>query len=523
MKKQLTVMMLVILLISMMTFVDHIQSAKAAATLNVGPGSTYTTIQAAVNAANPGDTINVAAGVYDGQVVITKSLTLQGAGSDFTGTVLQCTISPTIVHGSPYDYKPVVIIGASGVDGSPVLLKDIMIRPRQDVVTSGQLAGILLQPNSTISYFELDNVHIIGTRSAGTAEAGLVVDDNTNLNHFVVKNCEFNDMAYGMIFYKNINNPTIVQNIEVNNTVFDNNSIKGFYAEKLSDATFNTVTVTNNGNTTLSPDWADPNNAGIDINLKFGAYQNLVFNGLTVTGNGIGSTNGVGLSVKARGTGNDPSYSSNPATLIGVTVNGGTLTGNAAGIRFGEPGKNNISPTTITVNNAAIYGNTQFGLSTALSGITVVAERNYWGSGYPNFATINFGNVDFSPYYSDFAKTTLKNITVKSGGSIGTDCSFTTIQSAIDAASSGDTINALAGTYNENLNISKQVSLTGPNVGINPNTGTRLAEAVITGTVTAVTIASDSVALDGFTVTNPSGNWHPCEKSQQCCIDKQHY
>ncbi len=46
--------------------------------LEVGAGQTYTTIQSAVNAANPGDTINVASGTYTEDVNITKSVTLNG-------------------------------------------------------------------------------------------------------------------------------------------------------------------------------------------------------------------------------------------------------------------------------------------------------------------------------------------------------------------------------------------------------------------------------------------------------------
>src|SRR5271170_432364 len=40
------------------------------------PSAAYTTIQSAVNAANPGDRIHVCAGTYPEQVTINKSLTI---------------------------------------------------------------------------------------------------------------------------------------------------------------------------------------------------------------------------------------------------------------------------------------------------------------------------------------------------------------------------------------------------------------------------------------------------------------
>ena len=69
---------------------------------------------------------------------------------------------------------------------------------------------------------------------------------------------------------------------------------------------------------------------------------------------------------------------------------------------------------------------------------------------------------------------------------------FYTIQDAVNAASSGDTINVGAGTYTENVTISKSLSLQG-------STGANL-----TG---YVTITSDNVTVKGMNITNPSGNF----------------
>ena len=93
--------------------------------------------------------------------------------------------------------------------------------------------------------------------------------------------------------------------------------------------------------------------------------------------------------------------------------------------------------------------------------------------------------------------------------------SFATITEGIDAVEVGGTVNVAAGTYAENLAVNKSLSLVGPNAGIDPNTGTRVAEAFILPAVTETSLQGSTsgvivrvgsplghvdVSIDGFTI-----------------------
>ncbi len=343
-----------------------------------------TSLQAAINTVSAGDTINADAGTYDEALTISKKIILNGSGSGESGTIIQSS-SPSAVTGGatyPSGYKPVVRISASGSSGDSLIIKNLRIRPRQDLVGAAYpLPGILFELNTNLSYIKLDNVQFVGTSSTGTPEMGIVTDGSTGLNHFSVTNSEFRNMAYGLIFFNDVNDPTTLQNFKMSNTVLQGNGLKGLYTEKMSDADFSFVTVSSNGDTLRSPSWADANNAGIDLNLKSGNFSNISFTNLSFSNNGTGSSNGAGLSLKARGTGADAGYASNPATLSSVRVTNCVFDTEVNAINLGENGKGNTGPSTVLINNNS-FGSTSFAIydQRGSSADTIDATGNWWGS-----------------------------------------------------------------------------------------------------------------------------------------------
>ncbi len=337
-------------------------------------------IQQGINVASPDDSVIVAAGTYTENVNINKKVTLQGAGSGSDPA------SNTIITNSANGR--VVLLTASGTSMvSPVLLQNFRIVPVG-------INGLEVTNATTVSYVKLENVFVVGPLPRTIEnENGFKIATDGNLMHVIMNNCSFQYCDYGWYFAKHGDwgpGGSNVVDVTVTNTTFLNNDYKGIYVEKLSDATFTDVVFSSNGSSSF---WNDTWNSGADINLKgMELYQNLVFNNLTVTNNGLTFKEGAGMMIKARGTGADNGgsgdYALHPATLNNVTINGGTFTGNERGVRFGEPGKGNTTPTNVAIHNATISGNNKTYSGTdgsAYGGVVnqttamTDAMRNWWG------------------------------------------------------------------------------------------------------------------------------------------------
>jgi parallel beta-helix repeat protein len=87
--------------------VECLEDRWAPAILNVGPGEPFKTIQAAIDAAKPGDQVHVKSGTYQEQLTIDKSITLQG--QDHSTIIL----APTNLS-APGAANPGAIVRATG-------------------------------------------------------------------------------------------------------------------------------------------------------------------------------------------------------------------------------------------------------------------------------------------------------------------------------------------------------------------------------------------------------------------------
>ena len=113
----------------------------------------------------------------------------------------------------------------------------------------------------------------------------------------------------------------------------------------------------------------------------------------------------------------------------------------------------------------------------------ISAAQNWWGTATSAGVAAQVGPyVNYCPWLDAPAPG---GVAINPDGNIVTNVDtgelFCSIQAAIDDADTldGHTISAPAGVYVENITVSKALTLEGPNAAINPNTGTRGAEAVI--------------------------------------------
>ncbi len=415
-------------------------SGSGTKSISVIPGFS---IQDAINAANSGDTINVAAGTYTetGQILINKNLSIIGDNSN----------KPVI--------RPIGNFLGDTAAGSWWLVEGGVTFSLSNVVVDGNTSlinrGLRSHGNTTITNVGFTNIkgnayQGMAVVSFGGAVPGGAGSDSHSAGgadaHLTITNSTFADIGRIGVLVKGTG----------------------------STATLTGNTYTGKGDGTF-----------LDYAFEFGAGGSGTVSGNTISGNrGVASDTSTSAGILVT-----EYYGSGTNAII----TGNTFSNNSAGLHVGYL-DTDTSVVTATGNN---FSGEAIGVESDATTVTVNAESNWWGTASSTeIAAKVVGLVDFDPWYVNPEKTILSDA-VTGGDTIASPSS--------DIVLGGSGIaNLPSGIINLILSNSTNLDLSGGLSGnaVTFNSGT-LDTAII---LTNSNLAGVSASIpDGTTITGPAG------------------
>jgi len=458
----------------------------------------FNTIQAAIDEAVAGDTVNVAAGTYvedlrigiDGIVAASAAKVeqtgLELAGAD--GAIIK-GITTTLTTEFPKGFYN-ILVWADGVkihgftiqspdgttdawsSGIVICGTDVEIYDNDFQIAADTIGPpcVGIQTNNTVTLPLAANMRIARNE---VNVSGLSIRDNT----FTHLGAGGGTTGYDGI-YINLDDDTAVGNVTIARNTFTGHSQRGITTERS-----NTIITDNSLETDVGAAWS-----GINVNEWTLTAQHTV----TITGNTITGF-GEGIRVGVAGQ-----------TMTDITITGNTIQANDTGVLVRS------SADGVTVNYNNISGNTTYGVENIDTGVSLDAEDNWWGDASgPEHAGNKFnvssqGNavsddVDCLPWHdTDKTGTSFAPVTKNSVPTY-----YASIQAALGAAVDGDTITCAAGTFTEDI------ALNAPNVELAGAGATTIIQGVAQSTVWPNAIANIDVrgagcVLHDFTARNPA-------------------
>jgi nitrous oxidase accessory protein NosD len=505
------------------------------------PSNVYVTtntlgIQRGIDAASAGNIVNVNTGNYNEKLLINKGLTLEGVdGAVLDGTGLGPVTGVSIKSGNvTFNNIDVANFGGNGIicgyeSNPPGGLQNIQIT--NCVISNilpgsshgfGIYAGYQSEgfPGTISAHLDYSGLIISGNEIHNTANAALVLQSITSSTGslLVSDNHIHNSNASGI--WIDCARELLISGNEINsnsNGIFMSSGgnwyeVDGAFGPKSIDIINNIISNNSSNGVAIYAGWP--------LTLKIND-NSFTLNGDKGVNNQISSSSPIDASCNWWGTADGDLISgmiSGPVTIANWLNSGGNSN---SGYGFIPTGNCTGSPVVIesATLDHIICGETEGSIKVVFSGGTA----NYTIDWEVSSTTVT--NSDDYTISGLAAGTYVIIVTDANGSSVSTSAEVfnqpvynstaltyhTTIQAAIDATTTGDgdVIEVCAGTYVEDLEIDKSITLLGPNAGISPNTETRVAEATIipfeTDAAQAYITASD-VTIDGFTFNgnNPS-------------------
>ena len=396
-----------------------------------------------------------------------NSITMTGGGDD-TGIVVQYAVGAVTVQGNT--------ITGDGDDSG------IWLYHNAQTATPSILGNNLTSTGST-STNDGD-----GTGVFVTDDGSFFTESSGGNSYATISGNTISGFFRGIDLFRNEDNPA--GGFTVNATIDGNNKIDGG----------NTGVRVFDSNGTTAAD-AVANITGNNASIHGNAIGIDVAGGTaTITSNHI-YDNGVGVQVRDGGV----------ATINNNDFNDADDNGTDVLVRSSAPG--GIAGGAMSGNNFA--GDSFFVDNESAQNISVLP-----GSGNTFDVTGNFRIEDHMHHRADSDRASAGKVTVVANQwfvtdpAIGVGSTDSSIQFAVNAASSGDTVNIEGGTYNENVTVGKAITLDGEGNAATPIVNWRGATTSPLVTITSTNTTDDITVLDvAFDGQNSAGSgiraWAP--------------
>ena len=321
--------------------------AAAVITVDDSGSAMYTEIQAAINAASPGDEIHVNSGTYYEHVNVNKQLILQGVNTGDGMPIVDARKT-----------KTVIIINADGVtlDGFTVTNASVFPYAGIEVLSNNNtLNGNTISNNSGygIHLMSSNDNMILGNNASNNGHSGIYL--KSSINNTVIGNTASNNYRNGIWLYNSSNNTvngnTVISNTQSVNGAYgiamqfssNNNTVTRNTVSMISSGSFG-IQVYSSSNNTVNDNTVSNNMIGIHmqypgnntvsnniaLNNNWGIYLVHTSNNMVIENTASNNGYGIWLSSSSNNTvnGNTASNNRNNGILLLASASNNTISNN---------------------------------------------------------------------------------------------------------------------------------------------------------------------------------------------------